>query len=236
MKLSIVIPAYNEEHYLPATLEAVKLALKDIDGAEVLVVDNMSTDRTKDIAIELGARVITEDIRNIGQVRNSGAENSTGDVIIFLDADTLVQLGVFEKIADSMSDPRCVGGSVAVAFAKPQRSWLRQFTKLWDFWGRLLKMRGGALQFARREVFTELEGYDTTIYVGEDIEFHWRLDRLAKKRDGFTAFIEAPIAITSSRRWDKMGLKLLVLGHPALVLSLWRVRAIWNNWYDDAPR
>jgi glycosyltransferase involved in cell wall biosynthesis len=206
VKLSIVIPAYNEEHYLPATLEALNVALKAIDDSEVTVVDNMSTDRTKEIAIELGARVIEEDIRNIGQVRNSGADNSTGDVIIFLDADTLVGPGVFEKISDSMSDPRCVGGSVAVTFENPQRSWLRSFTKLWDFWGRLLKMRGGALQFARRDVFTELDGYDSTIYVGEDIEFHWRLDRLAKKRDGFTAFIETPVAITSSRRWDKMGL------------------------------
>ena len=61
-------------------------------------------------------------------------------------------------------------------------------------------MRGGALQFSRRDIFAELDGYDSTIYVGEDIEFHWRLDKLAKKRGGFTAFIEDPPVRTSSNR------------------------------------
>jgi glycosyltransferase involved in cell wall biosynthesis len=236
MKISIVVPAYNEEKYLPATLAAVQEALSSIEDAEVIVVDNESTDATPEIAKKFEADVITEPEHNIGQVRNTGAQNSSGDVIVFLDADTRVAPGVFKKIIAAMTDTRCVGGSVAVEYETPRRMWVRAFMKLWVVLGRFTKMRQGALQFCRSDVFRELGGYDATIYVGEDIDFHWRLDKLAKRRGGHTAFVEEPKVVTSSRRWDKMGLRMLVLGHPVTIFMLWRVRSVWKDWYGDAVR
>ena len=215
------------------TLDALERAR---GGAEVIVVDNLSTDRTSEIAASYGVKVITERERNIGRVRNTGAENATGDVVVFLDADTLVEPGLFENILDAMDDPKCVGGSVVVRYEVAQSAWVRWFTKFWVFWGHFLKMRQGALQFCRADIFRELGGYDSTIYVGEDIEFHWRLDKLAKARGGYTAFIEEPPVLTSSRRWDKIGLKMLVLGHPVTIFLLWRVRSVWKSWYDEAIR
>lgn len=238
MKLSIVIPAYNEEKYLPQTLDSVKAALTNIEDAEIIVVDNASTDSTREIAERSGARVVDEHVRNIGKVRNTGAENASGDVIVFIDADSHVRRGIFENIIDAMSDERCVGGSVAVEYGPIQRrvviGW---FMLLWPFLGKLTKMRGGALQFCRADVFRELGGYDTTIYVGEDIDFHWRLDKLAKRRGGHTAFIEEPRVLTSSRRWNKMGLlPMLFYTHPVTVLIAWRVRSVWKDWYENAIR
>jgi hypothetical protein len=145
---------------------------------------------------------------------------------------------MFEKILDAMSDPNCLGGSVAVEYeGEFRRAWVRWFMKLWPLLGKLTRMRQGALQFCRAEVFRDLGGYDTTIYVGEDIEFHWRLDKLARKRGGTTAFIEEPKVITSSRRWDRMGLfRMLFFTHPITIFLAWRYRPFWKDWYERAIR
>ena len=238
MKLSIVIPAYNEEKYLPQTLDALNAALEDIDASEVIVVDNQSTDSTAEIATMRGAKVITETEHNIGKVRNTGAANATGDVLVFIDADTIVRPGVFEKLIEVMSDDRCVGGSGAVEYEKIEsRLIVAWFMLLWPILGKLTNMHGGALQFCRADIFHEIGGYDTTIYVGEDIDFHWRLDRLARERNAHTGFIEEPKVLTSSRRWNRMGLfRMLFFTHPVTVLLAWRVRSMWKDWYEDAIR
>lgn len=237
MKLSIIIPAYNEEKYLPATLDAIDAAKSGLD-AEVIVVDNRSTDATGDIASKRGAIVIHEHEHNIGKVRNTGAESASGDVLVFIDADSIVRPGIFEKIVEAMSDDRCFGGSGAVEYEPIEsRLIIVWFMLLWPFLGKLTKMRGGALQFCRSDIFRELTGYDTTIYVGEDIDFHWRLDRLARKRNCHTSFIEDPKILTSSRRWNRMGLvRMLFLTHPITVLLAWRVRSFWKDWYEDTIR
>ncbi len=236
MKLSIIIPAYNEENYLPATLDAIRAALTG--DAEIIVVDNLSTDLTRDIAAARDADVISETERNIGKVRNTGADAASGDVLIFIDADSIVRPGVFEKIVEAMSDKRCLGGSAAVEYEPIEnRLIVVWFMLLWPFVGKLTKMRGGALQFCRPDVFRELRGYDTTIYVGEDIDFHWRLDRLARDCDAHTTFIEEPKVLTSSRRWNRMGLvRLLFFTHPITVFVAWRVRSFWKDWYEDTIR
>ena len=236
MKVSVVIPAYNEERYLPATLKALKNALATIPDAEIIVVDNQSTDTTREIAFNNDVRIVAETEHNIGKVRNTGAEAANGDLIVFIDADTLVRPDVFEKITEAMSNDKCVGGSVKVEYERASRAWVRFFMKSWLFWARFTKMRQGALQFCRSDVFRELDGYDNTIYVGEDIEFHWRLDKLAQERGGFTAFIEEPKVLTSSRRWDKMGVRMLFIGHPVTIFLGWRARFLWKDWYENAIR
>ena len=237
--ISIIIPAYNEEKYLPRTLEALMAALVPGVDAELIVVDNISTDSTREIAESFGAKIVTEDEHNIAKVRNTGAFAAAGDVLIFLDADTNVQPGLFERIAEVMSDQNCAGGSVAVEYEKPRNRqlFMRFFMMLWTFLGRFTKMRQGALQFCRPTVFRELGGYDATIYVGEDIEFHWRLDRLAKSSGRFTTFVEKPKVETSSRRWEKMGLmRMLFFTHPITIFLMWRVQWMWKDWYSNAVR
>lgn len=237
--LSIVIPAYNEEKYLPQTLSAVRDALGLIADAELIVVDNRSTDTTRKIAESFQARVLDESEHNIARVRNVGGFAASGDTLVFLDADTIVSPGIFENVVAAMSDENCVGGSVAVEYARPSRRrlFMRGFMRLWTVLGRLTKMRQGALQICRKNVFGELGGYDTSIYVGEDIEFHWRLDKLAKGRGGYTVFIKEPKVVTSSRRWEKMGLiRMLFFTHPVTIFLMWRVQGWWKDWYENAVR
>ena len=137
-----------------------------------------------------------------------------------------------------MADPKCFGGSVEVEYEGPYtRFWMSFFMKLWVVLGKFTKIRGGALQYCRRDIFTELGGYDETIYVGEDIDFHWRLDRLARRRGGHTSFIEEPRVITSSRRWNRMGLiRMLFFTHPITIFLAWRFKSFWKDWYERAIR
>lgn len=83
MKISVIIPAYNEEQCLPETLERIGKALSIAAcPSEIIVVDNDSQDRTKQIAEAFGAKVFLEKEHNISKVRNTGVENATGDVLI----------------------------------------------------------------------------------------------------------------------------------------------------------
>ncbi len=238
MKLSIVIPAYNEEKYLPETLGSLRAALELVDDSEIIVADNESTDWTRKIAESHGARVVDEGEHVIGKVRNTGAGVADGDVIVFLDADTRVRPGVFEKIIEAMADERCVGGSVAVEYEPyEKRKWMKYYLGLAIWVARMTEIRQGALQFCRKDVFRELGGYDTTIYVGEDIEFHWRLDKLASARGGHTAFVEEPKVITSNRRFEKMSFwRMIIFTHPVTIFLAWRIKSFWKDWYGDAVR
>lgn len=90
--LSVVIPAFNEAEYLPVYLPTVIESLhrwERVSGArgEIIVVDNASTDATAQIATEFGVRVVSEPVRNIGHVRNTGATIATGQYLFFTDAD-----------------------------------------------------------------------------------------------------------------------------------------------------
>ena len=238
MNLSVVIPAYNEEKYLPQTIESLKLALENINDVEIIVVDNASTDATRAIAASFGAHIGDEKEHNIGKVRNTGAAQASGDTVVFLDADTNVCPGIFEKIMAAMADSKCIGGSAAVEYdGEFRRVWVRWFMLLWPLLGKFMRMRQGALQFCRKDVFFELGGYDATIFVGEDIEFHWRLDKAARKSGCRTAFIEEPKVRTSSRRWDQMGLlQMLFFTHPVTIFLAWRFRPFWKAWYEKAIR
>ncbi len=238
MDLSVIIPAHNEEKLLPGTLRSVKEAMHHFgDGAELIVVDNLSTDSTAQIASEAGAKLIEEQVRNIGAVRNAGAAAASGDLFVFIDADTLVPEGLFSKIGEVMEDTKCLGGSVAVRYGEFERWWLNQYAKGWAFWGSVFNMRQGAAQFCRRSAFEAIGGYDETIYLGEDIEFYWKLERYARKAGGRVEFVDEPKVTTSTRRFDKMSwFKTIVLTHPIYIL-IYRKRAeAWKDWYENAVR
>src|SRR5512143_1531574 len=96
MTISVVIPAYNEEKYLPRTLESLKKLDRKPD--EIVVVDGGSTDKTASIAREHGATVITVAHRGIGFARDKGLMKATGDIVAYTDADTVVPHDWLTKI------------------------------------------------------------------------------------------------------------------------------------------
>src|ERR1017187_10831821 len=105
MLISVVVPAFNEESYLPTTLSSLRDAISVCwCGAELIVVDNGSADRTREVALSFGATVVHEAVHNISRVRNAGASAARGDVFAFVDADTIVPPYFLERVAKVMGD------------------------------------------------------------------------------------------------------------------------------------
>ena len=238
MKLSVIVPAYNEERRLPATLGRIGEALAAAARpSEVIVVDNDSRDATARIAEAFGAKVVAEKEHNISRVRNAGARRAAGDVLIFVDADTLVPAELFRKVADEMEDEDCFGGAAAVEYEDFERRWMKLYLLGWKLWGAVFNMKQGAAQFCRKSAFEALGGYDQTIFVGEDVEFYWRLSKFARRGGGRLHFVESPKVLTSARRFDRMSLwKTILLTHPVFIRLAWRRKSVWKDWYEKAVR
>lgn len=238
MKLSVIVPAYNEEAVLPTTLAHIRASLNAaVVESELIVVDNASEDATAAIARDAGAKVIFESSRNIAAVRNAGADGADGDVLVFIDADTIVPGHLFSAILQVLEDEHCYGGAVAVEYDELQRPWMRWYLAGWKFWAALFNFAQGAAQFARRHVFVAVAGYDEGIFMGEDIDFHCRMRGYAKRNGGVVKVLSEPKVVTSGRRFNRMNLfRTLVLTHPAFIRLMWRKRRWWKDWYDHAPR
>ncbi len=238
MKISVIVPAYNEEDYLLATLEKIGAALATVDcDSETIVVDNESTDRTAQIAKNFGAKVFTETERNIARVRNTGAKNADGDVLIFVDADTLIPETLFQTIADRMKNEKCFGGAAAVDFGPFERKWMKYYLRGGELWQKVFNWKLGATQFCRKSVFQRIGGYDETIFMSEDVQFYRHLTKYSKRQGGHLFFVEEPRVVTSARRFDKMSLwKTLLLTNPMFFVLTSRRRSVWKDWYERTIR
>ena len=107
MKLSVIIPALNEEKYLPATLESIKK--QDRQPDELIVVDGGSTDQTAEVARKFGASVLTVPTKGIGYARQRGLEIALGEIVVFTDADTVHPHNWLTRIEETFHRPGVVG-------------------------------------------------------------------------------------------------------------------------------
>src|SRR5207253_1328693 len=102
MRFSVIIPAYNEAQYLPRLLDSIEVARKNyssgMDAIEVIVADNDSTDRTAEVSVARGARVVKVEKRRIAAARNGGGRAAGGDILCFIDADSAVHPQTFNAI------------------------------------------------------------------------------------------------------------------------------------------
>jgi glycosyltransferase involved in cell wall biosynthesis len=239
--ISVIIPAFNEELYLPNTLQAVEnsaslLRARHGVKTEVIVVDNSSMDATAKVARSLGARVIAEPEHNIARVRNCGAVTAQGKVMVFLDADTYMPEELLPLIHQAFAAPGCVGGAVDTEYRPKKRS-IRAYLTLWRLLGRLAGMAQGATQFCLRDTFTSLGGYDESLFMGEDVDFYSRLRRHARHVGGHVRFIDELKVVPSCRRFDRWALwRILIWTNPLVIAPLRRARIMWRGWYDTPLR
>jgi glycosyltransferase involved in cell wall biosynthesis len=239
--VSVIIPAFNEEGYILKTLDGLSAAERHlkttVDAAvQVIVADNASTDRTAELAQSAGATVVHEAEHNIARVRNAGAAIAIHDVLLFLDADTTVPPELLLRIARAMTDPMCVGGAVDFLH-QPSSLFMWAYLKFWRVLGLMGGMAQGACQFCRRSVFQELGGYDETWYMGEDVDFYWRLKQLARKRRMRISFIRGLQVISSPRRWNRWPLwRTLIWTSPLVTFAFRHRKSAWAGWYKEPPR
>ncbi len=241
MKLTVIVPAFNEEAYLAPTLGSIRAAAgeaRGVSGAdvEVIVVDNASADGTAAVARRLGATVVHEPVQGIARARNAGARRAAGDVLVFFDADVDVPRTLLVAICAAMRDPACVGGGVDVDY-RPRRASVRLYLRVWRLLGRLTGMVQGAAQFCRRGAFGEVGEYDESVWIGEDVDFYWSLRKLAARTGRDVRFLREPRVRPSCRRFDKWPLwKILVWTNPVVIGLLRRRKRAWKGWYSDAVR
>jgi len=192
--ISIVIPAYNEEALLAATLNAVRASAGAIGVPyEVIVVDDGSTDRTAEIARENGARVVAVHLRQIGAARNAGAKAAAGDLLVFVDADTLVTAEVL-RAAVAVVSAGAVGGGSAARVESNEPRWGPPMMVLASWVMRTAGWAAGCFVFVRTDVFNHVGGFDERYFASEEIH----LSRAVKKHGRFVILRE--FVITSGRK------------------------------------
>lgn len=199
MRISVVIPALNEEKNLRPTVAALAL----LDPAEIIVVDGGSTDRTREISEALGIPVIPSQ-RGRGRQMNHGARQATGDVLLFLHADTQLPESAFEDIRSALGEPGCVGGRFDVELAGDH--WmLKIIGAMISYRSRITKVAtGDQAIFVQRAVFEAIGGFPD-LPLMEDIAFCRAL-----KRMGQVACLRSRVR-TSARRWEREGVWRTIL-------------------------
>lgn len=173
---SIVIPAYNEEAHIGQCLTSIYQSDYDKSKYEVIVVDNGSKDRSYDIAVSLGrAKVLELPEANVGAVRNFGANQAQGEILIFIDADCLLDidwLNRAEKLSQDYPDFACGGGVKLPNNATwIEKSWLLENKGQ----PTLPKNLIGASIMLPKKLFFEVNGFNELITSGEDTDLHHRL-------------------------------------------------------------
>ena len=224
-KISIIIPILNEAN----TIEQVLVRLLNIQNVEVIVVDGGSKDETIAIAQSLGVKVICTAAGKASQM-NAGAAIATGDILVFLHADTLLPPGFQILIRQALQDTETIAGAFELRI-DAQLPGLRFIEKMVNMRSRFFSMPyGDQAIFLRSTIFAKIGGFPN-LPIMEDFEIMRYL-----KRRGKIVILSAPV-LTSGRRWQKLGVvKTTLINQVVIFAYLLRVSPeVIVRWYRRNP-
>ncbi len=237
-RYSIVIPAYNEARLLPRLLASLQVAAARVEPGrvEIIVADNSSTDATAELARAGGARVASVERRAIAAARNGGARLATGDVLGFVDADSIIHPDTFVVLDRALASPRVIGGATGV---RPDR-WSVGIAVMWAIATPMIWLTGfdSGLVFCWRTDFEAVGGYREELLVAEDVDFLVRLRRHGRKTRRRFVRPRGARTTTSMRKFDKYGdwhfiPHSLSLGWKWIFSRGSARRGILAYWYED---
>jgi glycosyltransferase involved in cell wall biosynthesis len=203
LKISLLVPAFNEEKLLAETLRSIQQASAAFTArgweTELIVCDNNSTDRTAEIAREAGATVVLEPINQIARARNRAASAASGDWLVFVDADSQPSPGLFEDAAKAMLDSRVMFGGVTIRLAgfHPIAATVTGF---WNLVSRIGKYVAGSFIFCEAAAFRKVGGFDHQFFAGEELDLSNRLSRLARQTGKRCVILHRHPLLTSDRK------------------------------------
>lgn len=187
--VSIIIPTYCEEENIERCIRSIKKQRFENDKVEIIVVDSNSPDSTKTIGEKHADKVIIIKDRGVSKARNAGANQAKGKVLLFLDADTLLDPEFLDKMHQSFNDPEvvCVSGSVV---GLEQLGFLDNLLNVLHF-GFMNKISAltahlGVPLFAavccacRKSVFHRIGGFDEGLAIAEDLTFSLKIGKAGK--------------------------------------------------------
>jgi rSAM/selenodomain-associated transferase 2 len=208
MRISVIVPVLNEEKSIAATL----IELQRLKPDEMIVVDGGSSDETREICQRFGIKLYLSRAGRAAQM-NFGAQWATGDVLVFLHADTRLPLSAFDDIRTALQDSKVLGGRFDLQLDNP-RPLLKLVGFMISLRSRLSKVgTGDQAIFVRREIFQELGGYPD-IPLMEDVE----LSRALKHR-GAVACLRSRVT-SSARRWETEGIW-------RTILKMWTLKSLY---------
>jgi glycosyltransferase involved in cell wall biosynthesis len=204
VKISVVVPAFNEERLLGETLASIREATVVFAergwSSELIVCDNNSTDRTGEIARAADALVVFEPVNQISRARNAGAAQARGDWLVFVDADSQPSRALFGDVEQAIASGRCLGGGAAVCVDEDAEALVRMSIAAWNAISRAMKWAAGSFVFCEARAFRALGGFSEELYASEEIEFSRRAKRLARREGrAFVILHEHPL-LTSDRK------------------------------------
>ncbi len=237
MKISVIVPAFNEEKLLGASLARIQSAARVFGargwGYELIVCDNNSTDRTAEIARAAGAAVVFEPVNQIARARNTGAAAATGDWLVFVDADSHPSAALFADVADRIVTDGCLAGGATIQLDQPLRV-AGLIARLWNCASRMGGWLAGSFIFVEAAAFRQIGGFSLELYAGEELELSQRLKALARRTNRRIVVLHRHPLVTSARKmrlytaWEHLKL----LGQVAFNRRVLTQRENCILWYD----
>jgi glycosyltransferase involved in cell wall biosynthesis len=225
--ISVIIPARNEEEFLPATLRALKE--QSYRNFEIIVVANGCRDRTADVAREMGCRVFELGSRGLGAARNLGGREALGQILMFLDADTLLPREALSIIAAKFRRSHSCGTLWGEPDSRRLSHKLIYSVKNLIHATHLHTGSSGVI-LCWKDQFQRIGGFDERLYLRENSHLMRRLLKFGRYR-----FIARTAAVTSMRRYESQGTAEMV----RLWLWVWwksLTTDIRNQTYEDWER
>lgn len=242
MKISIIVPAYNEEKLLPRCLKSI-LSAKLPEDYEIIVVNNASTDRTEEIAGSFqGVRVVNEPKKGITKARQAGFKAASGEILVFFDADTIIPSDWFKIALEKFRrNPKLVGVSGPYHFEAISRwakalEWLYNYIVMpvGEFVWKYLLGRGGIMllggNFAvKKSVLEAVNGFNTELeFFGEDTNLTRRIAKV-----GEIDFYNQLFVYSSPRRFQQEGGVKLAVKYVVNFFGEWIFKKPVHKSYED---
>ncbi|MBZ0256533.1 glycosyltransferase [bacterium] len=229
MDYSFVIPAYNEERRIARCIASVRESMLALPREyEIIVADDDSDDATAATAEQLGARVVKSGKRNIGATRNVGAANAQGEIVVFVDADSMVTSETLCAMDEALQRG-VIGGGAAIQWSS-RAGFVADLCRIgWNTVSRLFRMPAGSFFFVNKEAFDAVGGFNEAYFATEELHLGKDLKRL-----GRLTVVKAPI-LTSPRKvhefsgWEIGKMLLLISIAPKRTL---KDRDKLHVWYE----
>jgi glycosyltransferase involved in cell wall biosynthesis len=203
LMISIIIPTLNEEKYIESTLKSLRN--QDYKGNyEIIVADGISKDNTVKIARKYADKVVLVKKKGIAEGRNEGVKVAKGDILLFIDADTILLFNGLTELTKPFKKKNVVGVTCPIL---PLSSNAKDFALYWSynlFVKRSIKSKKakipGICCVYRRKEFEKLGGFNEKLDTLEDLNFSEKISKLGK-----IVMIDTTLVLTSHRRIEKWG-------------------------------
>ena len=238
MRISLIVPAFNEEKLLAHSLQSILAAAAAFESLgweyELIVCDNNSSDRTAEVARAAGASVVFEPINQIGRARNRGASEAKGEWLVFIDADSQPSRGLFAEVTKAIQCGRCLAGGSTVKL-EGRYPIAKLITQGWNLLSRIRRWAPGSFIFCHGAAFRKVGGFNEALFASEEIDLFQRLNKLAKEQRKQIVIVHRHPLLTSARKIHLYSLRehlrflaKTVLGNGKTLRS----REECFTWYD----